>query len=79
MFPWLNAFRLCTFLRVLGHFMVLVVLGLVGLIYYSVVVETLGPGMSSKDSTLKATATGVLAGAYTLIVHSHRALSQRLT
>lgn len=68
MFAWLNAFRFCKFLRVLGHFMVLVVLGIVGLTYYSVVVETLGPGMSSQDNKLKASATGILAGAYTLIV-----------
>jgi len=48
--------------------MLLVVLGLVGLTYYSVVVETLGPGMSSQDNKVKASATGVLAGVYSLIV-----------
>ena len=68
MFAWLNVFRFCKFLRALGHLMVLVVLGLVGLTYYSVVVRTLGPDMSSVDDKFKASVSGIVAGVYTLIV-----------
>ena len=45
--PWLNVFRFCKALRVLGHVMVLAVLVLVGLSFYAVAVETLGKGIAS--------------------------------
>lgn len=70
----LNAFQLCTFLRALGNVMVVVVLGLIGVQYYSVVVVTLGPGMSS-ENTAKASGTGILAGLYTLLVISGSTLT----
>lgn len=47
--------------------MVVVVLGLVGFVYYTVVVKTLGP-MSAQDEPLEAIAAGGLAGVYTIIV-----------
>ncbi|CAD7705458.1 unnamed protein product [Ostreobium quekettii] len=43
---WMNVFRFCKALRVLGHVMVLAVLALVGLSFYAVAVETLGRGIA---------------------------------
>lgn len=44
---WLNVFAQCKFLKVLGHIMVLVVLGIVGFTWYAVVPATYGPLMFS--------------------------------
>ncbi|GMH34451.1 hypothetical protein BSKO_02285 [Bryopsis sp. KO-2023] len=49
-FGWLNVFQLCKFLKALGHVMVLVVLALLGLSYYSVVFLTLIPAFNNTDA-----------------------------
>ncbi|GFR52525.1 hypothetical protein Agub_g15098 [Astrephomene gubernaculifera] len=46
---WLNIFQYCRFLRILGHVMVLLVLGLVGLIYTAVVPMTYAPKLLSRN------------------------------
>lgn len=42
---WLNVFAYCKFLKLLGHIMVLLVLGIVGFVWYAVVVAAYGPKM----------------------------------
>jgi palmitoyltransferase len=42
---WLNLFQYCKFLRLLGHVMVLLVLGIVAFTYYTVVALQYGPGI----------------------------------
>jgi hypothetical protein len=44
---WLNVFVYCKFLKVIGHVMVLMVLGIVGFTWYAVVPATYGPMMVS--------------------------------
>jgi hypothetical protein len=44
---WLNVFQYCKFLRLLGHVMVLLVLGIVAFTYYTVVGLQYGPGIVS--------------------------------
>ncbi|KXZ50012.1 hypothetical protein GPECTOR_18g166 [Gonium pectorale] len=46
---WLNIFQYCRFLRILGHVMVLLVLGLIGLTYTAVVPLTYGPKLLSRN------------------------------
>jgi palmitoyltransferase ZDHHC2/15/20 len=40
---WCNIFQFCKCLKLLGHFMVLIVVGMFGLSWYSMVVECYGP------------------------------------
>lgn len=42
---WLDCFRICKFLKLLGHVMVLLVVGLVAYTYYTVVCSIYGPLM----------------------------------
>lgn len=44
---YLNVFAYCKFLKLLGHVMVLLVLGIVGFTWYAVVPATYGPMMVS--------------------------------
>jgi hypothetical protein len=44
---WLNVFQYCKFLRLLGHVMVLLVLGIVAFTYYTVVALQYAPGIVS--------------------------------
>eukprot|EP00803_Ostreobium_quekettii_P006590 evm.model.scf_259.1 EVM.evm.TU.scf_259.1 scf_259:251-5537(-) len=64
---WLNAFRFCKALRVLGNAMVLAVLGLVGLSYYAVVAATLWPAVASGPERVAVVAL-VLAVVFTALV-----------
>lgn len=60
----LNAFQLCKFLRILGHVMVLVVLGLVGVMYTTVVGLTYGPKLLGRN-VLVAIGSSVVVFVYT--------------
>lgn len=50
---WLDVFAYCKFLKLLGHIMVLLVLGIVGFTWYAVVPATYGPMMISGSAGSK--------------------------
>ena len=66
---WWNIFasKACQLLRALGSMMVLIVLGLVGLTYYTTVVLVYGP-LAGEDSADGRFATGVLVVYHFLIL-----------
>ena len=66
---WWNVFasKACQFLRALGSVMVLIVLSLIGLTYYTTVVLVYGP-LSQEDSADGKFAKGVVAVYHFLIL-----------
>ena len=49
---WCNLFQFCKCLKLLGHLMVLIVVGMFGLSWYSMVVECYGPLISKGPAGL---------------------------
>jgi palmitoyltransferase ZDHHC2/15/20 len=40
---WFNVFQFCKCLKLLGHVMVLLVVGIIGVSYYTIVIDCYGP------------------------------------
>lgn len=57
---WLDCFQFCRFLKLLGHVMVLLVVGLVAYMYYTVVLNIYGPMMLTGSSAQRAGASIVV-------------------
>jgi hypothetical protein len=73
---WLDLFKYCKFLRLLGHVMVLLVLGIVAFTYYTVVALQYGPGIV-RGGFLSALGCTLVVVLFTALVSRARGAAPR--